>query len=140
MLPDFTINDVPINCINQAAIEYQIPATLIISVLKTENGRVGMATPNSNGTFDLGPMQINSAWLGSLAGYGFTVSDIRDDPCKNVTVGAWILSTNIASETDFGRGVGDYHSHTAHYNAVYASKVLQKYVAIQKIIKPDSEV
>ena len=45
MMP-IMINDVPIDCINQAAINYHGPATLIISVMKQENGRNGDAIKN----------------------------------------------------------------------------------------------
>ncbi len=65
MIP-LAINDVPIQCIQQAAVQYQVPAALIISVLKTENGRNGMANKNKNGTYDYGSMQINDVWLKKL--------------------------------------------------------------------------
>ena len=57
------IHGVPIECINTAAIQYYVPAKIIISVLTIENGRVGEANPNQNGTYDYGPMQINTIWL-----------------------------------------------------------------------------
>src|SRR6478609_4211666 len=44
------IHGVPIECINQAAVTYFVPAKIIIAVLATERGKVGMAKPNSNGT------------------------------------------------------------------------------------------
>src|SRR3990170_9076013 len=82
-------------CINQAAITYLVPATVIISVLLTENGQNGSANPNTNGTVDLGIMQINSAWLPQLAEYGYTQQDIQYNPCTNVMVAAWILSQKM---------------------------------------------
>jgi len=53
MIP-VTINDVPVSCINQAAVAYHIPAPLILAVMKKENGRNGQAIRNRNGTYDLG--------------------------------------------------------------------------------------
>ncbi len=62
MISALQVHDVPIECINQAAITYHVPATLILSVLAIENGTAGLASLNKNGTIDYGPMQINSIW------------------------------------------------------------------------------
>jgi hypothetical protein len=131
------IADVPIECIHQAAIEYQVPAKLIISVLKTENGRVGLASKNGNNTYDYGPMQINSSWLPRLASYGYTQHDIQFDACKNVKVGAWILSQSISNESQLWRGIGDYHSHTEHLNQQYSSIVYVKYEKLEQALRTD---
>lgn len=63
MISALLIHGIPIECINRAAITYVVPAKVILSVLATENGKVGTARPNKNGSYDLGPMQINSGWL-----------------------------------------------------------------------------
>ncbi len=72
MVSALVIHGVPIECINEAAVTYSVPASLIISVLSVEGGEVGMASPNSNGTFDYGPMQINTIWLDKIRPYGIT--------------------------------------------------------------------
>ncbi len=123
MISALLVHDVPIECINQAAITYHVPATLIISVLGVEGGSVGMASPNKNGTFDYGPMQINTIWLEKIKPYGYTREQIQYDPCANVMVGTWILGTNIASTPDFWRGVAGYHSYTIPLNEQYQYKV-----------------
>lgn len=123
MAVPFFINDVPMECINQAAIIYHVPATMIVSILRIEGGRQGMAKLNTDGSYDYGPMQINSRWLGKIAQYGYTREDIQYDPCKNVAVGAWILGTSIADGKDLWNGVGNYHSHTTWLNQHYNQKV-----------------
>src|SRR5215217_5596600 len=128
------INDVPIACINHAAMTYYVPATLIISLLRTEGGRNGMAKLNKNGSYDYGPMQINSIWLTKIKPYGYTLKDLQYDPCKNVEVGAWILSQSIANAVQFSTGVGDYHSHTWKYNQQYLAKVTKHYRLINSIV------
>lgn len=128
------INDVPVDCINKAAIEYRVPAALIISVLKTENGRVGQANQNANGTFDYGPMQINSIWLPKIKKAGYSATDIQYNPCINVEVGTWILSQNIASEDKLWSGVGDYHSHTYHENNKYNTNVRYIYTLLSNYL------
>ena len=117
------INGVPIECINQAAVVYHVPATLIISVLGTEGGKVGSAMPNSNGTYDYGPMQINSIWLEKLKPYGITKEQLQYDPCVNVAVGSWILSTRIADSKELWHGVASYHSYYLPENTRYRTKV-----------------
>ena len=125
------INGVPIDCINQAAIQYQVPATLIISVLKIEGGQVGDAILNLNGTLDYGPMQINSIWLPEISKYGYSAQLIQYDPCANVAVGAWILSQEIASGSDLWQGVGNYHSHTFSENMRYRERVQHFYFLLR---------
>lgn len=124
------INDVPVECINKAAIQYHVPATLIISVLKMENGHVGDAIRNKNGTVDYGPMQINSIWLHEIKKYGYTRESIQYDPCANVCVGTWLLSRAIADDKTLWRGVGNYHSHTFNKNAHYRTKVEKIYTLL----------
>jgi hypothetical protein len=104
-----------------------VPASIIISILGVENGEVGMASPNPNGTFDYGPMQINTIWLDKIRPYGYTRDDIQYDPCTNVMVGTWILSTNIADSPNLWEGVAGYHSYSPGLNQAYRSKVLGIY-------------
>jgi soluble lytic murein transglycosylase-like protein len=115
--------DVPLHCINEAAIEYHVPAKLIISLLNVERGKNGAVEKNKNGTYDIGSMQINSSWLYDLKKHGITREDVQFNPCINVKVGAWILGKYIAGENDLMSGIGDYHSHTKRYNQDYSEKV-----------------
>ncbi len=132
------INGVPIECINQAAIIYHVPATLILSVLAIENGRVGSASPNRNGTFDFGPMQINSIWLPQIQNYGYTEQQLQYNPCINVMVGTWILSQNIANASTIWHGVGSYHSHTPVLNDRYQAKVSRVYQLLSLYLTDDA--
>lgn len=116
------IHDVPIECINQAAITYHVPASIIVSVLRIEGGKNGIASRNKDGTFDYGSMQINSRWLKTLAPYGYTKNDLQYNPCVNVAVGAWILGLSIADGKNLWNGVGNYHSHTTKFNQKYNKK------------------
>ena len=121
------INDVPIECINDVAVRYHIPALLIISTLKTENGHAGEANRNTNGTVDYGPMQVNSSWLPKIMAYGFTRDSLQFDACANVEVGAWIMAQEIADGKTLRRGIGNYHSHTPGKNTFYANKIARSY-------------
>lgn len=134
------INDVPIECINQAAVAYNVPATLIVSVLKTEGGRKGLASRNRDGTYDYGPMQINSRWLKEISYYGYTKHDIQYNPCKNVAVGAWILAQSVAEGKTVWHGVGNYHSHTPSLNEKYHGKVQHYHSWLNGVINKERSV
>ena len=126
--------DVPLACINKAAIDYHIPATAIISVLKTEGGKVGAASKNKNGTFDYGPMQINSIWLPKLKAMGYTQKQLQYDPCINVRVGTWILAQKVADGKDWWNGIGNYNSYTQKFNQKYSFKVKRNYERFAKLM------
>ena len=119
-------HDVPLACINEAAITYQVPATVIISVIKTENGKNGEVSKNPNGTYDLGVMQINSSWIPALSKKGISEESVKSDPCMNVKVGTWILAQGMAIGEGW-EGVGNYHSHTPKHNLTYREKVKKIY-------------
>lgn len=110
-------------CINLAAMQYHVPAVIIIAVLKTEGGRVGHANSNKNGTIDYGPMQINSIWLDKLKKHGYSAHDLQYNPCLNVAAGTWILAQAIAEDQSIWKGIGNYHSHTYMKNLSYQYKV-----------------
>lgn len=134
MISALLVHGVPIECINQAAVTYHVPAALIISILGVEGGTIGMAKPNTNGTYDYGPMQINTIWLDKVKAYGYTREQIQYDPCANVMVGAWILGLNIAESPDFWRGVGGYHSYTLPLNRTYQYKVWNYYELLSRYL------
>lgn len=140
MVSALEVHGVPIECVNQAAMTYAIPATLILSVLAVENGRNGSASPNRNGTFDYGPMQINSIWLSKIRRYGYTRRQLQYDPCVNVKVGAWILSQAIANDAlRPWRGVGSYHSRTTRLNHNYQIKVSEVYRLLANYLSHPNE-
>ena len=125
------VDAIPLHCINEAAIEYHIPAKLIISLLSVERGKVGKVENNKNGSYDMGPMQINSSWLPELKKRGISREDVLFNPCVNVKIGTWILGRYIASENDLLTGIGDYNSHTKRYNQVYFQKVKISFTKIR---------
>ena len=134
MLPLF-VSDVSLQCINAAAYEYHVPAKLIIAVLNVERGRAGLKVCNKNGSYDLGPMQINTSWWPKLYKYNITPNEVLYDPCKNVEVGSWILAGAIAQGNNLFRGVGDYHSHTAIYNQEYSERARLSYTELVRKLR-----
>ncbi len=107
-----------------------MPPAVMIGVMQVEGGRVGQQVgPNFNGTYDLGPMQVNTRWLPELARI-WHVSEatariwVRDDGCVNVNVAAWILKHKIAETGSLYAGIAYYHSATPVTGARYAAKVI----------------
>ncbi|HEX4044695.1 MAG TPA: lytic transglycosylase domain-containing protein [Gammaproteobacteria bacterium] len=129
-----TINDVSLACLNAVAKQYHVPAVLVLSVLKTENGRNGMSRINTNGTYDLGVMQVNSVFLSQLKSHGYTLKRLQYSSCENITVATWILSKHIANSKASQIGIGNYHSVTPKLNAVYFNRVKENYKKIVQTI------
>ncbi|PKL97586.1 MAG: conjugal transfer protein, partial [Gammaproteobacteria bacterium HGW-Gammaproteobacteria-7] len=114
-----------------AAAYYTVPVDLVRAVLLTEGGASGTVSRNTNGTRDLGPMQINSIHLPELANYGITESALVRDECLNIHVGAFLLRRALDAEPAFWRGVGRYHSATPTFNRAYQLRVWRNLVRLQ---------
>lgn len=127
---------VPLECINHAAEVFHIPATIIVAVMKIENGWNGAAIKNKNGTYDLGVMQVNSSWLPKLQKYDITQANLQYDPCINVHAATWILAKGLAKGEGW-QGVGNYHSATPIHNQRYRQKVKVAYQKMQEALSED---
>lgn len=129
-------HEVPVPCINEAALTYRVPAPLIMAIIETEGGSIGTESHNANNTYDLGVMQINSSWASTFEKKGYTIEDVAYNTCKNVDVGTWILSQCLQHNPDIFEAIGDYHSHTPYYNEIYATKAFSRYKQITLALKP----
>lgn len=124
------LNTVIATCLMMAAQNYNVPPAVMLGIMHVEGGRVGQAVgPNTNGTYDLGPMQINTMWVKDLSRYwkvhyntAFTM--IKDDPCINVNVAAWILRQRLNESGNLTLAIAHYHSKTPKFGYVYARKVI----------------
>ena len=67
-------------------------------------------------------MQINSAWLPTLARYGIDEEKLQD-PCINTNIGAWVLAQNVARFGLTWNAVGAYNAATESKRLKYARKV-----------------
>ncbi len=116
-------------CIFTAAQTYVVPPSVILGILNVEGGRIGQVVYNTNDTYDIGPMQINSTWVPRLARYwgvsqGTALAEIRDNPCINIGVGAWILRREVDKSGDLYSGIAEYHSSTPWLGHNYQRKVI----------------
>jgi soluble lytic murein transglycosylase-like protein len=124
------LNAVVATCLMMAAQNYNVPPAVMLGIMHVEGGQVGQAAgPNENGTYDLGPMQINTMWVNDLARYwkvkyNTAYSMIKDDPCINVHVAAWILRQRLNESGNLTLAIAHYHSKTPKFGYVYARKVI----------------
>ncbi len=117
-------------CLQAASGHYGVPWQVMAGIFMVEGGRPGLAVANTNGTHDLGPMQINTLWLPQLAehwGVSRAVAKkaVRDDACSNMMVAAWILRTNYGRNQSWYQAVRLYHSATPGIGDRYANKVIR---------------
>lgn len=114
-------------CFEEAGLHYNIPPNLLFVIAKVESKLNPYAlNVNSNGSYDIGIMQINSSWLKKLALVGVQHKDLIDG-CKNIQVGAWILSQNIKKYGLTLEAIGRYNSATPYYKQKYVQRIFKEY-------------
>ena len=128
-------------CITAAAKLYRLPPAMLVILLNIERGSLGRVSPNTNGTVDIGPIQVNEIWLPEIAAHwNATISDaykaLRNNFCANVEAGAWILRRGLDEARDnFWEGVGYYHSHTPEHKSQYLRDVLREVLRLRALVE-----
>jgi soluble lytic murein transglycosylase-like protein len=114
------------DCIDDAAAYQHISTQLVHAIAQHESGlRPGAVNVNSNGTEDIGLMQINSSWLPKLARYGIRREHLFN-ACVNAYVGAWILASNIRQFGPTWKAVGAYNAVSSSKQLVYANAIYRR--------------
>jgi soluble lytic murein transglycosylase-like protein len=110
-------------CWEDAANRYQVSSALLYAIARTESGLNPQAVGrNANGSRDIGLMQINSAWLSTLASHGIGERELFE-ACTNIHVGAWILAGNVARLGYTWEAVGAYNASDPDLRRAYIEKV-----------------
>lgn len=112
-------------CLVQAANDYAIPVRAMLALLRTEGGKPGTLSANTNGTIDHGPFQINTVWTKRFTEqFGVTADMLTRDFCWSARAGAYILRYEInQAGGSFWDGVGHYHSRTPSLKHRYIAQV-----------------
>ena len=121
-------------CMVMTAHWYQLPPRVLPSIHVVEGGWPGAVHHNTDGTDDMGVMQINTRWVGPITttlgrvGYHWSKASVAEhliyDPCFNIAAAGLILRTYwVLGGHDWRRAVGDYHSHTPQLHQDYLIKV-----------------
>ncbi len=89
-------------CFDEAGQHYNVDPDLLRSIAQVESSLDPNAyneNQNKKGQVtsrDFGLMQINSSWFPQLAEFNVNETNVYE-PCFNVSLGAWVLSSNFAS-------------------------------------------
>lgn len=124
------------SCWDDVARRYDIEPELLQAIAVVESGARGGAInqSNSDGSRDIGLMQINSMHLPRLAKQGITEERLLSDPCLSVEVGASILADFIQRFGYNWTAVGSYNAGPAPGREAlrlrYAEKIWAQYEAL----------
>ena len=111
-------------CFEEAAARYRLPSALLKAISRVESsGLAGAINRNADGSHDIGHMQINSAWLPTLARYGIDQKQLAE-ACTNTHVAAWILAQNIARLGYNWEAIGAYNATSPGKRQIYIHKIL----------------
>ena len=120
-------------CFNDAGKYYHVNPLLLSAIAKVESDYRPTATnknKNNQGkvvSVDYGLMQINSTWFSRLKNFGVNKDNLLSDPCYNVHIGAWVLSSNFSTHGYNWNSIGAY-------NAGFSAKnQAQRLVYIKKV-------
>jgi soluble lytic murein transglycosylase-like protein len=111
-------------CFQEAGQLYGINPMVLRSIAKVEsNTKPDAVNKNSNGTSDVGLMQINTIWKMTL---GEDRWRYLGDACYNTKTGAWILATCINKYGYNWKAIGCYNSQTPEKSEIYAKRVFSQ--------------
>ncbi|NOI41087.1 lytic transglycosylase domain-containing protein [Vibrio sp. 070316B] len=123
-------------CFDEAGRYYNVEPRLLKSIATVEsslNPNAYNENKNKSGhvvSRDFGLMQINSHWFDKLSDFNINETNIYE-PCFNVYLGAWVLSSNFASHGYNWNSVGAYnagfHERTENARKIYIQKVQSVY-------------
>ena len=117
-------------CMALVASVYHLPPRVLPSIQAVEGGVVGNVSHNTDGSDDLGVMQVNTLWLAPLGRVArLPVPEVKrrliNDACFNIAAAGAIMRAYLdETHGDLMLAVGNYHSHTHARNRTYQSKVV----------------
>ena len=116
--------------------EFGISYFLMKSIALTENEKFDHKAimKNSNGTVDIGLMQINSMWKKWLPEAGITKEKLKD-PDFNIKVAYMIVSKIIEKHGYTWDSIGRYHSGTPKFKERWLNKMKQNVSYLASIDK-----
>lgn len=127
-------------CMALTASFYHLPPRVLPSIQAVEGGTVGSVSRNTDGSEDLGVMQVNTLWVAPLARIArLTPEETRrrliQDPCFNIAAAGLILRTYLnEAKGNLMAAVGYYHSHTPSRGTLYRGKVMD---AARRLFTPE---
>ena len=121
-----------VECIMEAATASRLPLAVLFGVLATERGKPGEALRNENGTWDMGPFQINTCHVNELIGMGVDPATLLRDGCLGAYAAAWLLRKEYNRTGNLWEAVGAYHSRTPERRDAYIARVKNNLSRLQR--------
>ncbi|MGT0193792.1 lytic transglycosylase domain-containing protein [Burkholderia pyrrocinia] len=116
------------DCLDDAAAFHRVNPRLLRVIAQHESGmRPNAVNRNTNGSEDIGLMQINTSWLPTLSRYGIHREHLFNG-CVSAYVGAWILASNVRRFGPNWKAVGAYNAVTPSKQLVYASAIYRRFM------------
>lgn len=127
----------PAHCVQAAANQYDVPAMLLLAIVKRESrGRQAVNCRNAGGGCDLGISQINSQWWAPylMKNYGIAPERLLNDNCQALMAQSFILrkeSRSAQCNGDLWCAAARYHSpNSLDLQRQYVAKVWEAHVDI----------
>lgn len=119
------------SCIRHASMGHAWLEKTLWGLRDQEAGWIGAEVRNSNGSHDLGPLQINSWWVPRIAAQvGHSELQVRHwlrfDPCFNAEAARWIFLSSLRAAKDYWAAIGLYHSPTTWRQRRYSGSVARR--------------
>ena len=116
------------SCIRKASLGQPWLEKTLWGLRDQEAGWIGAQVRNSNGSHDLGPLQINSWWVPRIAAKvqrseAQVRNWLRFDACFNAEAARWVFLSALRSRGDYWKAVGVYHSPTLWRQRRYTNAV-----------------
>ena len=118
-------------CIAFVAGFNHLPPRVLPSIMAVEGGPIGIPHLNTDGSEDLGIMQVNSRWLPAVSrASGLPPAVVRarllSQPCFGINVAGAILRVYLdEAHGNLMLAIGYYHSHTEALNVTYQHQVVR---------------
>lgn len=114
------------DCLDDAAAYQGINVQLVRVIAQQESTmRADAVHVNTDGSEDIGLMQVNSRELSRLARYGITRQHLFDR-CINAYVGTWILASKIRRFGRTWKAVGAYNASSPEKQLAYAIAIQRR--------------
>jgi hypothetical protein len=123
-------------CMASVAAVYHLPPRVLPSIQAVEGGQPGLVHLNTDGSQDLGVMQVNTSWVQPLARQtGMAPAEAQrrllTDGCFNITVAGAIMRIYLnEAHGNLLLAVGYYNSHTPLLAQAYQIRVLHAAVQL----------
>ena len=117
-----------LNCWDMAGQKFNVDPWLLLAIADVESGLTSKSfNKNSNGSYDLGLMQVNTIHLKELQKLGINSNHLLNNDCVGIYVAAMLLKRSTDKYGKNIDGIGGYHSGTPSRRRAYGMKVLKAY-------------